>query len=285
MKLEINRKLKKTKVELEALGSRRDTPAEQSRFLIDMADRFQIIVGKALAARYTDDCFTEHSALKIATLVVQRDEIFSQRFASHGHTYTFKVSWDVDEEEKDATAGATQESDDTDSHEPLENERNEVDNLQKLFSSLQSNVSTRHFDDVGDLVDILHLTEEISRPRARGILDWITALYESSRGFELGQFDPSLLATLVKAQTKNWQGLALGYTSDIVVLTHLFIETLLKYVCPDSTIYQNLKSAIMEHLMERYQKALNLVEFILVVERSGTPGTQDPDFNENLRRR
>ncbi|KAK0618698.1 putative dynamin-related protein 4A [Lasiodiplodia hormozganensis] len=275
VKVEINKKLKKSRAELEALGSKRDTPAEQSRFLIDMADKFQNIVGKALAARYSDECFAEHPELKIATLVVQRDEVFSKDFATHGHTYRFKDFWDDDEKEADAVSCFTQDDDDIDSTNHIENGCNGADGQLK-------NIFTRHFEDAGDLVDILHPTKAIVQPKARGILDWITDLYEDSRGFELGQFDPSLLATLLKAQTKNWQGLALGYTSDVVALTHTFIQTLLEYICPGPGTYQNLNSMIMDHLMDRYQKALNEVEFILVVERFGTPATQNHYFNENL---
>lgn len=275
MKVEINKKLKKSRAELDALGSKRDTPAEQSRFLIDMADRFQNIVGKALAAKYSDECFAEHPELKIATLVVQRDEVFSKEFATHGHTYRFKDFWDDEEKEADAVSCSTQDSDDTGLTNHIENACNGADEKQK-------SIFTRHFEDVGDVVDILHPKKAIVQPKARGILDWITELYEDSRGFELGQFDPSLLATLLKAQTRNWQGLALGYTSDVVALTHTFIQTLLEYICPGPSTHQNLKSMIMDHLMDRYQKSLNEVEFILVVERFGTPATQNHYFNENL---
>ncbi|KAL1647113.1 hypothetical protein SLS58_002884 [Diplodia intermedia] len=278
VKLEIGRRLKKSRGTLEALGARRDTPAEQSRFLIEMADRFQAIVGKALAARYLDDCFTEHPVLKIATLIVHRSEMLSQDFAKYGHTYEFKdCLGDKDEKDDDS------EDDDNLSGYPKGETGTGIDE-QEVTTASQSRIYTRRCKDAGELVDVLHSTEMIALPKRRGILDWITGVYDKSRGFELGQFDPSLLATLMKAQSSSWSGLAFGYTSDVVIITHVFIDTLLKSVCLDSNTYQNLKSTIMEHLMDRYQKALSQVKFVLTVERFGIPATQNHYFNENLQK-
>ncbi|KAF2137802.1 uncharacterized protein K452DRAFT_235356 [Aplosporella prunicola CBS 121167] len=249
VKSEVNKKLKECKKSLEKLGPKRDTPAEQSRFLIDIATNFQIVTNKALDAKYFDDCFTKLPDLKIATLVVNRNEELSESFALYGHTYQFKEGWDQEEN--------------------IEGEINGEEIGEHNQEVKKENGTLSQSKDAEELDDILYHQSKLPYPKQNGILRWITHVYTHSRGFELGQFDPSLLAMTMKAQSKNWDGLALGYISDIVVITHIFINTLLKHVCPNGNVREKIKSVLMENLVERYQKAFEHVRFILEVERLG----------------
>ena len=52
------------------------------------------------------------------------------------------------------------------------------------------------------------------------------------RGFELGGVNSSLLAVILKRKLMKWESLALGYTADIVMLTHTFVVDV---VCPVET--------------------------------------------------
>ena len=51
--------------------------------------------------------------------------------------------------------------------------------------------------------DILHCNEAVSIANGSSIAFWLRQVYESSRGFELGTFDSSILATTMKIQSKK----------------------------------------------------------------------------------
>ncbi|KAI9873351.1 MAG: hypothetical protein M1830_000509 [Pleopsidium flavum] len=88
-----------------------------------------------------------------------------------------------------------------------------------------------------DIEDLVRKNEKLSRPESRGILDWLTSGYRTSRGFELGTFDSSLLALAMKEQSKKWNCIARA----------------------------RLISMLMDELVERYRKAFAQVEFVLQV--------------------
>ena len=105
---------------------------------------------------------------------------------------------------------------------------------------------------------------------------------ESSRGFELGTFDSSILATTMKVQTTKWAAIALGYISDIATIVHRFIDRVLQSICSEAQVKSELLSALMDGLTERYHKAIDQVRFLLDVERTGTPMTLNHYFNDTL---
>lgn len=143
---------------------------------------------------------------------------------------------------------------------------------------------TRSKEDLPDIADILHDGETLYRPTKGSIQTWLGLLYNNSRGFELGTFGPGLLATTMKAQTSKWEAICLGYISDVVVITHTYIVQALKHKCPDPRIRAELMSTMMDRIMEGYAKAIEQVKFVLHVERSKTPTTQNHYFNDILQK-
>jgi hypothetical protein len=65
---------------------------------------------------------------------------------------------------------------------------------------------------------------------------------------------------------------------------HTFICKLLQHVCPDERTRTGLFSILLDHLLEEYQKAINHVNFIIKVERFGTPLTQNHYFSDNIQK-
>jgi len=118
-------------------------------------------------------------------------------------------------------------------------------------------LATRVIEVHDDIEDILHEKEEISMPSNHGIYTWLTNVYRASRGFELGTFDPSLLAITMREQSKKWNSLAMGYASDAVTIVHTFITELLRLVCPDARIRCGLISLLTDDLIERYKKSID----------------------------
>ncbi|GME37743.1 Dynamin GTPAse [Neofusicoccum parvum] len=299
VKLEVNKKLKECRKALDSMGPSRDTPNAQSTFLINLATRFQALTSQGLEAKYGDDCFSMFPELKIATEVVSRNDVLSKDFANYGHTYDFRT---------------TAEPTDFPDRRPSTTMQQSVSNVSSFGSAtpmkvgfsfgagssstapqqatlpnnpfgieIDTRCSTRKKESILDIEDILHDDTKLRKPKAGGgMLEWMKTLYNNSRGFELGNFDPSLLSTCMKAQSHNWDDLAKGYISDVVTMTHAFIKTLLKVVCPEPNALQQLESLLMDDLMVRYKKAVDQVSFIMVVERFGVPTTTNHYFNDNL---
>lgn len=265
VKSELNKRLKDCKKSLAGLGAERATSAEQSRYLIEIATHFQEVTTLALGARYgADDLFDNHPSLRLATAIVNRNEILSDTVESSGHTYEFKdgilsdIELSMEEDESSSRGDASSVGDDDDV------------------------VETRVTESHPELEDIMHEKEELSKPNTKGIRTWLTKVYRTSRGFELGTFDSSLLAITMKNQSANWKGLALGYISDIVTIAHGFITDLLRLVCPNERVREGLLSILMDELVDRYKQAFDQIKFILRVERAGMPMTLNHYFNDNL---
>lgn len=86
----------------------------------------------------------------------------------------------------------------------------------------------------------------------------------------------------MREQSKKWNSLALGYVSDAVTIVHNFVTELLRIVYPDARVRRGLISLLTDHLIERYKKAVDQVVFVLQVERSEKPATQNHYFNDTL---
>ena len=142
--------------------------------------------------------------------------------------------------------------------------------------------SQEYENDYAELNDLLDLNCVVKVKKVNDILPWLRTMYESSRGFELGSFDAALVPLIWKEISANWDGMALGYISDLITLTHYFTLNVLQGICVDESVLNGLTSALMELLLARYQRAIDHVKFILQVEREGTPLTLNHYFNENL---
>jgi hypothetical protein len=119
---------------------------------------------------------------------------------------------------------------------------------------------------------------------AQGILPWIENLYRESRGFELGTFNSTILSSVLKKQSTKWPSLAEGYICDIVSIVHTFTTKALNISCGDQRLGQNILSFLIDDLIEKYRKALSMAEFLLQIERDGTPMTQNHYLNSNLQK-
>lgn len=63
---------------------------------------------------------------------------------------------------------------------------------------------------------ILYDQDAIPGPGDECNLIWLSEVYTISCGFEMGMFDPSLLAIIMEKPSVSWTGLALGYIGDVV---------------------------------------------------------------------
>ena len=250
MRNEISKKLKTAQAHIKRLGMERETPEKQAAYLLDLATSFQKVVMLALEAKYgRSDLFDNDSTLRLATAVTSRNALFGNEVDSWGQEYQFN---------------------------PF------ADNKTGSPVEIAGELEIRKIADPPELDEILHPQENLPGCRKECIIEWLKNVYHASRGFELGTFDSSILATTMKAQSSKWTKLALGYVSDIVSIAHNFIKRLLALVCVDERVTRELLSTLSDGLIGRYSTALDHARFLLDVERVGTPITLNNYFNENL---
>ena len=256
------------------MGPSRATRDQQYKFLLELATQYQNITSLALKAHYGgDDVFETAPKLRIATAIVSRNAIFSDDVQKSGHTMTFHK--DIDTKENDPSAKAARSSSSVSSS----------SSPSLSAGQAEGSKSVRYVKNHADLEDIMQTDTPIPLPKGLGIKTWLEDVYKTSRGFELGTFDASLLPIIWKKQSANWEALALGYVDDIVTLVHSFTVDLLAKICKDPRARQGLHSVLLEHLTDRYKKSIDHTKFLLAVERSGTPMTMNHYFADNLEKR
>ncbi|RFU33727.1 hypothetical protein B7463_g2600, partial [Scytalidium lignicola] len=258
---EIMKQLSDRRRRLESLGVDRESTEQQRQFLLDMAQKFQDLTSCALDAYYYRHSIFEHiPELRLATLVVERNERFSKDIETLGHTYNFNSEVSKDE-----------------------------DTSSQALSTLSLNDSTEETQyenrEYPELLDLITNYGETSKPIEQGIIEWIGEEYRKARGFGLAPFGPSIFPTIWQQQSKNWEGLTLAYIEDIVLFVHDFVYKALSHVCPDEGIRFSLWSVLQEQLVDSYRVAIRHVQFIIQVERFGTPLTMNSYFNDRLQKR
>ncbi|KAJ5175445.1 uncharacterized protein N7482_001322 [Penicillium canariense] len=273
---EVSKRLKECKKALDDLGDERGSPEQQSKYLLDIVAKFQRITENALHTNYgSQDAFDDEPDLRLATLVANRNAQFSADFALRGHMYNFKShSHDDDPQSRESSppspTGAIM-------GESEEEEEGGGGGTCKSVPSRKLNVCQ-------DIEDVLHDSEPIHNALAQGILPWIENLYKASRGFELGTFNSSILASVLKKQSAKWPTLAEGYICDVVCMVHVFTRKALNIACGDQRRGEIILSFLMDDLIEKYRSALSMTDFLLRIEREGTPMTQNHYLNSNLQK-
>ena len=274
VKSDINKRLNECKEQLESLGPCRKIRQQQHEYLLTLATRFQSTTSHALAARYgADSLFDSNPDLKLITAVAERDTLFADDVWNRGHTMTFsKASKSVEDNHEQS-----EEDDADDSDEKYYRVRYTWHNHEWHNHEWHDHESDNH-----DLDVVLDDNVNVAWSKPTGILSWLEDVYHSSRGFELGMFDTSLLPVVWKKQSANWDGIAMGFVNDIVCVVHNFISALTLAVCKDQRVHSALMSTLMDDLIERYKKSINHAKFIISVEKDGTLLTMNHYFADNL---
>ncbi len=255
MKSEIQTRLADRKARLSKLGVERNSPGEQLAYLVDLAMNFQRLVNFGLNANHgADNIFDAANAMRIAPAVMSRMKLFADEMDENGQLFAF-MTQSTEEANPDVS----------------EDDR--------------SFFEVRKEDDLPDIVDILHPQQSLLAPKVGQIKGWLSEVYCGNRGFELGTFNASILATTMRKQCVKSTDIRMGMISDVIVIVHKFIESALTHVCGDSNVRDALRNYFSDELMRRYQQAVSSTKFLLEVENSDRPVTLNHYFNENLQKR
>lgn len=275
---EIDKKLTESQRELISLGPNRETKEQQHRYLLGLATEFQKITDAALAAYYGHyDVFEDKPSLKLATIVAQLNERFSDGVRSNGHTFEFATTEPALE-----TVDVPQEWPPQVKLELTLSDDGQKSKRSKSKKQLGTNKNVPALEDYPEILDVLESATQVATGGKDKLLPWIEDVFWSSRGFELGNFNPAIISTIWKAQSKNWEGLTLRHINRVILVVHRFIRDLLALVSPDERIRANILSLVIDSLCERYGNAVKHVKFCLDVERSGTLLSMDDRFQESL---
>ena len=277
VKHEVDNRLLECERKLKSLGPARETDDQQRTFLLDLAAKFQEITSHALDAYYgRSSLFGDNPSLRLATRIVDLNTAFSDAVWLKGHTIHFSKSTARNGE------SVTESPDDTRSDVEYPDDADQAASVDISYST--SETGKPEDPKFPELSDVIQGPWRCPPPQPDNIFDWIESAYRTSRGFELGTFDPSLLPIIFQEQSKKWDGLALTYISDVIRVIHSFTNDLLSALCPDWRVRSNLWTLITDELLERYKKAMSHTHFILNVERKGTPLTTNHYFNDNLQK-
>lgn len=215
------------------LGPKRRSQTEHRQYLMEIALELQRTVSLAVNSDYSrSSILSGNKEYRIATEAVKRGQRFADAMACHGHTYSFLV-------------------DDDESDEDFGREYTEEDKL---------DISTTK--DHPDIEDLVHKNRRVTVTSDQDTLSWLKDEYRSSRGFELGTFDASLLAINMKQQAINWCDLALGYVSDIISLVHSFILGVLQQIAPSARVFEGVKSCVTDDIACMYGVAMSQTKFL-----------------------
>ena len=88
--MDIRIRIRKLEQSLEIIGPVRQTAYEQRNHLINVASKFREITTKAIDIYYSrDECFEIDDIFRLATLVVEMNEDFSETVYKEGFTRAF----------------------------------------------------------------------------------------------------------------------------------------------------------------------------------------------------
>ncbi|KAI1144894.1 interferon-induced GTP-binding protein Mx2 [Nemania diffusa] len=255
VKLEIEKRLRECRLDLEAMGPSRSSQSSQRLFLGRIASRFQAVTQSALNGHYSNDpIFDTVPNMKLVTAIMDLNETLSDVFWRRGHKRRFGTE--------------------------------KTDGEEIAFSDEEAPFD---FDPAGypELSDIICSGNYVCQGAIKGPIEQhIRAVFKFSRGPEVGTFGGTILPTAFKEQSEKWEALTLAYTSKAIVLVHSYICQLLASICPQKQIkIQLLDNLLIQKSRSAYLRALNHARFLLAMEREGTPSTVNHYFNANLQKK
>lgn len=268
---DVSDQIRECKRELDSLGPPRQDEREQRSFLSHIAGTFQDRARAALAADYNADPVFAQNELRLITHVVNITDVFSADFQECAHSRHFE------------NIGLPEPS--VQSEVPSDTECEE-EPVELMMDGLRALLQRAKVDDVtpgerAELGDIVVLPEKTLLPRG-DVTEWIGDIYLRSRGLDLGTFNANFVSVAFAEQSRKWGRMTKVYMSRVIVTLHRFIAAALRSVCLDEQARNQLWSAILESLVERYQMAMDQASVLIEVEQRKQPYTLNRQFTEAL---
>ncbi len=266
--VDIRRRIGKLAQQLEIIGPVRQTAFEQRNHLINIASKFREITTKAIDAYYSrDECFEMDDIFRLATLIMEMNEDFSETVHKKGFTRAFGGVRPVADTLSRNTPSPDRSPDRDTGH-----------------SSPEPSTPETESPDYPELTGIVTQTEAVPEPAKDDIMEWVTHKYNRSKGFEIGTTNPSLMPSLFAEQSRAWGFHAQNHVTKVIHKIHHFNYKVLQYCCNDDALCARLWDKLLQPLLPSYEKALQQASFLVEVERHGNMMTMNHYFAENVRK-
>jgi hypothetical protein len=264
--VDIRLRIEKLEQELEMIGPLRQTAYEQRNHLISIATKFRETTTKAINAYYSrDPCFEMDDIFRLATLVMEMNNDFSETVHRKGFTRAFRRA----DSEPNGSA----------SNLPQASRTLSQDSVQSSTGPFTPDVESPEYPE---LLGIMAQTEKMKAPARDGIIEWITDNYKRSKGFEIGTINTSLMPSLFAEQSRAWGFHAETHVTKVIRKIHHFIYKVLQYCCKDDALCERLWHKLLQPLLPSYEKALQQASFLVDIERHGNLLTMNHYFADNV---
>ncbi|KAH6648210.1 P-loop containing nucleoside triphosphate hydrolase protein [Truncatella angustata] len=270
---DVSDQIRDCKRELDSLGPPRQDEREQRSFLSHIAGAFQDRARAALAADYNADPVFDQDELRLITHVVNITDVFNADCKQVAHSRRFE------------NIGLSGTSEDSEASYDTNCEEEPVESMIEILRALLQKARINDFtlEELVELDDIIVLPSALPFP-AEDITGWINGVYLRSRGLDLGTFNTNLVSVAFAEQSRKWGEITKTYMSRIIVTVHRFIKAALCTICSEEKARDQLWSAILESLLERYKMAMAQASLLIEVEQRKHPYTLNRQFNEDLSR-
>ena len=274
---EIAQRITVCEEELRDLGPTRQTPEQQRRYLLGIATKFQEITSFTMEAQYARHQFLkDEKALRLATLIVDLNSAFSDHLEERGHAVNFcETKYPPSKTSRKLRTRCSRKL-------KLKARPPTLSGEKKPVAGHDDGSTPINPLEYPELMNILPAVSNPRPPPSESTLEWIEREYKSSRGFELGTFNPAILPTLFQELSMKWEELADAYVTNVIATVHHFCNTLLTRLCTEERVRTALWSLLVDELLQRYRKMVDHIQFLLRTERSGNLLTTNHYFSETL---
>ena len=251
LKSEVNKKHGEIYQELQQLGDKRSTAAEQKRFLMSVSNDYQLIVNSAVDGHYEHPFFgiietetgfdSPHNLRRLRAAVQHMNLQFASQMRQYGHKFRIMAT--------NSTAGTNSEDDLPEP--PLSEDYMQGSSLQQKMTRAQA-------------------------------VQWVKDILIRTRGRELpGNFNPLLLSQLFWEQSENWGSLARDHLERIASLRSKFVDDAVEHIVIDDIGGRLLVLKVSDALKLRSTKASNELR-LLLEDKDRPPITYDPAYTANM---
>ncbi|KAK1991093.1 interferon-induced GTP-binding protein Mx2 [Colletotrichum falcatum] len=279
LRTETRRKLARAEEKLKALGTPRQTEREQQQYLVGIASKFQTLVRAALVADYSAHSAFDRKELRLITAVVIATERFNTDFDNFSRTYAFESERQVAVAIPQGVVAPPSPVIPPPPHPPATPEEYELESEILQFDE---------FDDPDPSefpeLEKITVTDWVTESPKKGIMKWLEAVHQRSRGLELGSFGSKIPASIFRDQSERWETITKQYISKIITIIHRFVPVALEVVCTYTQVFQGVLSIILDDILANYEDSMNFAIFLVNAERQLPPYLLNHYFNHNHQR-
>lgn len=259
VKTEMELKLRKTIKELEQLGKKRTTTAQQRIMLTNLAQTINSLLKSAITGYYADEFFgkldmdaavdSDENVQRFRAVIHDLNFQFAKAMRRQGHKYALGVG------PGDADIEVAEEQ------------------------QTQNELASMGDKDFGST---LPKPQTMNRKEA---IDWVRQVLKRSRGNELpGNFNPMLISRLFWDQSAPWEGIALEHIASVFEHCEVFVYKVIRHVAPAEFVSrlasQSIDKALQAALKDSEKELGNLIK-----DKKSEPMTYDEVFTTILQKK